>query len=150
VSMIGRYRDGRIPQGGGADALALAGEGEGMVAAAAARLSAVEVTAGLEAIWEFVRRLNRHVEEEAPWKLAKVEAQAGRLDVVLRGLAAGLRLVALSLYPVVPGTAVEILRRLGQPHEADDLLLERARWDGLVAAEVVAAPSLFPRIEATT
>jgi methionyl-tRNA synthetase len=56
--------------------------------------------------------------------------------------------VALTLYPVVPGTGVEILRRLGQPHEPADLLLERARWDGLAAADVVAAAPLFPRIEA--
>ncbi len=56
--------------------------------------------------------------------------------------------MALTLYPVIPDTAVEILRRLGQPHEPADLLLEQARWDGLAAADVVAAPSLFPRIEA--
>jgi hypothetical protein len=49
---------------------------------------------------------------------------------------------------VIPGTAIEILRRLGQPHELADLLFEQARWDGLAAADVVAAPSLFPRIEA--
>ena len=112
------------------------------------RFTALEVTAALEATWEFVRRLNRYVEEEAPWKLAKDAAQADRLDAVLHGLAAGLRLVALTLYPVIPGTAVEILRRLGQPHEPADLLLERARWDALVAADVVPAPPLFPRIEA--
>ncbi len=56
--------------------------------------------------------------------------------------------MALTLYPVIPGTAIEILRRLGQPHELADLLFEQARWDGLAAADVVAAPSLFPRIEA--
>jgi methionyl-tRNA synthetase len=67
---------------------------------------------------------------------------------VLHGLAAGLRLVALTLYAVIPDTAVEILRRLGQPHEAADLALEQARWNGLAAADVVVAPSLFPRIDA--
>ena len=76
------------------------------------------------ACWEYVRRLNRLVEEEAPWKLAKDESQAARLDAVLFGLAAGLRLVALALYPVIPGTAVELLRRLGQPTEERRLLLE--------------------------
>ena len=97
-----------------------------MVRAAGAHYDAVEVTAAIETVWEFVRRLNRLVEEEAPWKLAKDEAQAGRLDAVLHGLAAGLRLVALALYPVIPGTAEEILRRLGQPHGDADLLLEKA------------------------
>jgi len=49
---------------------------------------------------------------------------------------------------VVPGTAVEILRRLGQASEPADLLLTRARWDGLVPAAVLTGPPLFPRIEA--
>ena len=118
-----------------------------MVSVAGARYDATEVTAALESIWEFVRRLNRLVEEEAPWKLAKDEAQAGRLDAVLRALAAGLRLTAICLYPVIPVAAVEILRRLGQPHGDDDLLLERAVWDGLEAAAVEVGPPLFPRLE---
>ena len=120
-----------------------------MVAHASERLDEIEITAALESVWEVVRRLNRYVEEEAPWKLAKDEAQAGRLDGVLRDLAAGLRLVALSLHPVMPGSAVEILRRLGQPHDGDALLLEHARWDAVAAAAVEPAPPLFPRIEST-
>jgi len=145
VSMVGKYRGGHLP-GAPSDA-GLAGEGAAMVAAASAQLTDLEITAALETVWEFVRRLNRYVEEEAPWKLAKDESLAGRLDAVLHGLAAGLRLVALTLYPVVPDTAVEILRRLGQGHEPADLMLAGARWDGLAAADVVAAPPLFPRIE---
>ncbi len=174
VSMIAKYRGGVIPPaattvaepapgaeagggetggigtdgGGPGGAVSLALEGEAMVAAAAEHLSAVEITVALETVWEFVRRLNRYVEEEAPWKLAKDEAAGERLDFVLHGLAGGLRLVALALYPVVPATAVEILRRLGQPSEPADLLLAQARWDGLVPAVVVAGPSLFPRIDA--
>ena len=150
VSMIAKYRDGLIPTvATPPEGLAgLAAEAEAMVAAASEHLSAVEITVALETVWEFVRRLNRYVEEEAPWKLAKDEARSERLDFVLRGLACGLRLVALTLYPVVPGTAVEILRRLGQATEPADLALAQARWDGLVPATVVTAPPLFPRIEA--
>ena len=153
VSMIAKYRAGVIPAvvaggDGPGGAANLAPEGEAMVAASGEHLSAVEITVALETVWEFVRRLNRYVEEEAPWKLAKDEAAGERLDFVLHGLAGGLRLVALALYPVVPGTAVEILRRLGQAGEPADLLLAQARWDGLVPAAVVTGPPLFPRIEA--
>jgi len=148
VSMIGKYRDGAIPPAPADEVVQeVAAEGEAMVHAASARYEAVEVTAALETIWEYVRRLNRLVEEEAPWKLAKDEAQAPRLDAVLHGLAAGLRLVALAIHPVVPGTAAEILRRLGQPHGTADLLLEKAVWAGLSPATVVVGPSLFPRLE---
>ena len=150
ASMIAKYRDGRIPVGDGPQAgelAAVAAAGEAMVAACTAHLDAVEISPALESVWEFVRRLNRLVEEEAPWKLAKDEAQAGRLDAVLHSLAAGLRLVALALYPVVPDTALEILRRLGQPHGDGDVLLAGATWDGLSPAAVEQAPPLFPRIE---
>ena len=149
VSMIGKYRDGAIPQAPADHVLQdVAAEGEAMVAEAAARYDAVEVTAAIERVWEYVRRLNRLVEEEAPWKLAKDETQAGRLDVVLNGLAAGLRLAALAIYPVMPDTAEETLRRLGQAHGDADLLLDKAVWAGLSPATVVAGPSLFPRLEA--
>ena len=60
-------------------------------------LDRAELTAALEAIWQRVRRLNRYVEEQAPWKLAKDEARAADLDRVLRSLAEGLRVVAVLL-----------------------------------------------------
>jgi len=149
VSMIAKYREGVIPEAPADEVVQeVAAEGAAMVQAAGARYEAAEVTAALDAIWEYVRRLNRLVEEEAPWKLAKDEAQAGRLDAVLHGLAAGLRLVALAVYPVVPGTAEEVLRRLGQAHGTADLRLDKAVWAGLSPATVVAGPSLFPRLEA--
>jgi methionyl-tRNA synthetase len=149
VSMIAKYREGFIPQAGpeGEALAAVAAEGEAMVAKAAEQYADLSVTAALDTIWEFVRRLNRLVEEEAPWKLAKDEALAGRLDAVLNGLAAGLRLVALAVYPVIPGTAVEVLRRIGQAHGDADLLLDKATWSALAEAMVVAGPSLFPRLE---
>jgi methionyl-tRNA synthetase len=151
VSMIGRYRDGVIPQAGpeGESLGPVAAEGEAMVARAAEQFADLGVTGALDTIWEFVRRLNRLVEEEAPWKLAKEEAQAARLDAVLNGLAAGLRLIALAVYPVIPVTAVEVLRRIGQAHGDADLLLEKATWATLTPAAVVAGPSLFPRLETT-
>ena len=147
--MIGKYREGRIPTAPAGEVLQdVAAEGEAMVRAAGAHYDAVAVTAALEDVWEYVRRLNRLVEEEAPWKLAKDEALAERLDMVLHGLAAGLRLVAVAVYPVIPQTAEEILRRLGQAHGDADLLLDKATWDGLTPATVVVGAPLFPRIEA--
>ncbi len=149
VSMIGKYRDGSIPQAGpeSETLAAVAAEGEAMVAKATQQYGEIGVTAALDTIWEYVRRLNKLVEEEAPWKLAKDEALAARLDAVLNGLAAGLRLVALAVYPVIPVTAVEVLRRLGQAHDDADLLLEKAAWSALTPAAVVAGSPLFPRLE---
>jgi methionyl-tRNA synthetase len=145
VSMVGKYRGGRVPATAGPPALAR--EAEAAVAEYGRRMDEIEVTAALEALWELVRRLNRYVEEAAPWKLAKDEAQAPRLDEVLYGLVAGLRLVALCLHAFMPSTAVEIMRRIGQPSGEDDLRLDLAVWGLAVAGVVEQAPPLFPRIE---
>jgi methionyl-tRNA synthetase len=149
ASMIGKYREGTIPQAGpeGESMARVASEGEAMVARSADQYAELNVTGALDTVWEYVRRLNRLVEEEAPWKLAKDEAQAARLDAVLNALAAGLRLVAFAVYPVIPVTAAEVLSRLGQPNEPDDVLLANATWATLAPAAVVAGPPLFPRLE---
>ena len=44
------------------------------------------LTQALELIWVRVRRLNRYVEEHAPWKLAKDPAETAHLETVLRSL----------------------------------------------------------------
>ncbi len=149
VSMIGKYRGGEIPQAGpeGESLAAVAAAGEAMIARATEQFGDLNATGALDTIWEYVRRLNKLVEEEAPWKLAKDEAQAARLSAVLNGLAAGLRLVALAVYPVVPLASVEILGRLGQSFGDADLLLDKARWSALEPAPVIAGPPLFPRLE---
>ena len=49
----------------------------------AALLDRAEISQALEEIWQRVRRLNRYVEERAPWQLAKDPAQAGELDATL-------------------------------------------------------------------
>ena len=53
--------------------------------------------------------LNRHVEQTAPWELAKDEPRADELDRVLYELADGLRAVAVALAAFVPETAERIL-----------------------------------------
>jgi methionyl-tRNA synthetase len=148
VSMIGKYREATIPAAPAGETLQdVAAEGDAMVVAAGEHYAAVEISAAIESVWDYVRRLNRLVEEEAPWKLAKDPERGNRLDAVLHGLAAGLRLVAVAIHPVIPDTAEEILRRLGQERDAAALAFDAAVFAGLTPATVVAAPSLFPRIE---
>ena len=71
-----------------------------------------------------------------------------RLELGQKRIIEQVRLVALAIYPVIPGTAEEILRRLGQAHTDADLLLENAIWTALTPAAVVVGAPLFPRIEA--
>ena len=144
TAMIARYRGGRLEPADVAPALA---ESISRVReVAAARLDEFDVTGALEIVWELVRSLNRHVEQSAPWELAKDDARAEDLDRVLYELADGLRAVAVALAAFVPDTSDRILAALGQPAEL--------AWEGVaagrtVAAETIgAAPPLFPRVDA--
>jgi methionyl-tRNA synthetase len=103
------------------------------------------VTGALDAIWDGVRGLNQYVTAEAPWQLAKDEANAVRLDGVLYNLVDGLTALAVALASFLPETAPRILTALQQ---SGDLSWDRVR--NRVAEEVdgiVAAKPLFPRIE---
>ena len=69
----------------------------------AALIDRAEPTLALELIWQRVRRLNRYVEEQAPWQLAKDPAAADELDQTLASLVEGLRAVNVLLAPVHAG-----------------------------------------------
>jgi methionyl-tRNA synthetase len=114
--MISRYRDGVVPETD-VDA-ALQEDFAGLREEVCTLLDRAEITQALDRIWQRVRRLNRYVEERAPWQLAKDDARAGDLDVTLRSLAEGLRVVTVLLAPYIPESAERLLSALGQPDTA--------------------------------
>ena len=99
----------------------------------------------LNEIFKVISRANKYIDENAPWVLAKDEAQKPRLARVLYNLLETVRICAGLLQPFMPDTAGEIAKRLG----GADL-----RWDTLNTfgtldreAATVAGPALFPRID---
>ncbi|MDX6666624.1 MAG: methionyl-tRNA synthetase, partial [Solirubrobacteraceae bacterium] len=114
LAMIKRYRGGQVPL---ADPDPdVAADFDGLVGRVAERLDHAELTAALDEIWQRVRRLNRYVEERAPWKLAKDAPAAGELDRTLYSLAEGLRVIAVLLYAYMPASSERLLTALlGQP-----------------------------------
>jgi methionyl-tRNA synthetase len=149
VSMVGKYREGSVPAPAGRapEDSPLAAEAAAAAAAWRERLEAIDLTGALEAVWNFVRRLNRYVEEQAPWKQAK-EGAGAELDATLYDLAEGIRLLAVLLYPFVPATSAALLSRVGLEAARPAVMWEKAAWGLLPAgAKVVKAAPLFPRIE---
>jgi methionyl-tRNA synthetase len=140
-AMVVKYRDGAVPA---VDAFDLAGDFDGLAAAVAAHIDRGELTQALEAIWVRVRRLNRYVEEQAPWKLAKEDALQGQLDVALATLVEGLRTVTVLLTPYLPVTSAALLGALGAP---DDSWAAAAFGAGGVT-QVEKVPPLFPKHDA--
>ena len=79
IAMLRRYRDGEVPDG----ELDLDRRVRRPPRGRRGPLDGADLTGALEAIWQRVRRLNRYVEEQAPWTLAKDDARAADLDRVL-------------------------------------------------------------------
>jgi methionyl-tRNA synthetase len=139
LAMVARYRDGHVPD---VDVDPdLAGEFDGLADRVVERIDRIELTPALDEIWRRVRRLNRYVEEQAPWTLAKDPERADDLDRVLRTLAEGLRVVAVLLAPWIPGSAEKLLGALGAP----DISLANARFGSGTIGAVTALEPLFPK-----
>ncbi len=102
--------------------------------------------ASLEAIFEFVRGINRYAELRAPWKLAKSGDPADRalLETSLATLAEGLRLAANGLSPVMPETSAKILGHIGG--EEIELWDSRMEWGTSLQGKPLGGKAiLFPR-----
>ena len=72
-----------------------------------------ELTNALDEIWQRVRRLNRYVEERAPWQLAREPDRAGELDQVLASLVEGVRTINVMLEPYMPDSTAKLREALG-------------------------------------
>ncbi len=100
----------------------------------------------LAEIFAVISRANKYIDENAPWVLAKDEANRPRLAKVMYNLLETVRICAGLLQPFMPATSVEIMGRIGA---------ERYDWDSLCAygglkadTTVKAGNALFPRIDA--
>jgi methionyl-tRNA synthetase len=110
LSMLQKYRSGRIPQ---LDRpTSLDSQGEKVLAAYARAMDALDLKAGAESAWSLVSAANLFVQQTAPWALAKAEKQA-ELDDVLGTLARALALLAIMASPFIPGKAQALWETLG-------------------------------------
>ena len=140
LNMLRRYTDARVPDVDPDPALAA--DFDGLREEVAGLIDGAEITQALERIWVRVRRLNRYVEETAPWQLAKDESRAADLQRTLRSLAEGLRVVTVLLHPYLPQSTAKLLEALGAP----DTGLDSAEFGaGATGTEIGELAPLFPK-----
>ena len=99
----------------------------------------------LAEVFKVISRANKYIDENAPWVLAKDEANKPRLAKVLYNLLETVRICAGLLTPFMPATAEEIGKRLGGADMSWDTLATFGVLPDAVAA--VNGPALFPRID---
>ena len=104
----------------------------------------------LARLWEYIRLVNRYVDEQAPWALARDAAQRQQLDTVLYNQVESLRIIGLLLFPFMPHTAASIWRQLGiQEDIATQHLATAMAWGGMrPGTPIRPGEQLFPRIDA--
>ena len=140
LSMLKRYRNGIVP----ARSNELAADAAKAADETYALLKQNRLQAALQSIWGLVNRANQYVDQTTPFKLAKDPAQSQRLDEVLYNLAETCRVLAVLLWPFLPGTATKIYAQLGLTGSPDKLAA--ATWGGLQPGQTIGDPSpLFPR-----
>ena len=139
IAMVHRYRGGTVPPA--EPDPDLAAEIDAVVADVSELLDRADLTGALDAIWQRVRRLNRYVEEQAPWVLARDDARAADLDRVLASLIGGLRVIAVVVHPWIPATVERLLGALDAP----ELALEGARTQAGRLGRIAKLEPLFPK-----
>lgn len=156
VAMIVKY----FPEGLPAEREdgALEGEIAALAAAAVDRaekaMENLTISEALVAIWDYIHRLNKYIDESEPWALAKDEQKRSRLASVLYTLADGLRRIALLIAPFMPETTEAMLAQIGLPKEGSARHSDGLSWAEAGEAKLYPAglpltrgKVLFPRLE---
>jgi len=150
LTLAERFRDGEVPAVSAEDA---AEEGALRLAAAGALEALADfeefrTKQALEGVWKLVRAANAFLEATEPWKLAKDESLAGRLDEVLNAALESLRVAAILTWPAMPRAAESLWARLGLTGgPGDGPLDETGVFGTFPATRVAKGDPLFPRIE---
>ncbi|MDA8324759.1 MAG: methionine--tRNA ligase [Nitrospiraceae bacterium] len=168
LTMIEKYRDGIIPNplpgkfrrrqykdiDGTAHELALEGDVlDGFASLEKDRtyerhLDELNFSAALNHLWEnAVKRVNKCIEDSAPWK----EKDEDTLSNILYCLAESLRLIAIYIYPVMPPSAQEIWSQLGIDGKIEEKLRKNPgliMWGAypISGGKVKKGSALFQRI----
>ncbi|WP_294445370.1 methionine--tRNA ligase [uncultured Mailhella sp.] len=104
----------------------------------------------LDALWTAIRAMNKYVDEQAPWTLAK-SGDTERLGTVIRTLLENMYKVAYLIWPIMPASSATMQAQLGRPQGP---LSEAALNDVLhyrmhlrTGLEIASSSNLFPRLE---
>ena len=138
VTMATNFCDGKVPPRAPGDAA--------FVETVLDQYEAADFGGALSAAWRVVREMNQAIVTFAPWVVAKDPARRPELEAFLYKYLEVLRLIAVSISPVMPASAEKILTMLGvAPHRLgpDDL-----KWGVLEPGQALGAIApVFPRIE---
>jgi methionyl-tRNA synthetase len=148
VSMINQYQDGHVAAVADQDELGsqLQKAASDTIAAYYKQMDSLHFSQALDAIWGFIGRANKYIDETQPWVLNK-EGKSVDLSRVLTNLAESLRLIAIMIAPVMTQSPVKMFNQLGLDFNDESekkLAFGGFGWD----KQVTAKPTpIFPRLK---
>ena len=152
VAMIEKYHGGVITKHASAedvdkDLIALA---EQTVKDYEQLMEDMQYNKAFKAVWAFIGRTNKYIDETMPWVLAKGanEGDKERLEAVMYHLAESLRIIAVLVDPVIPTGAPKIWEQLGLQGFAQAMLDDVRTFGALpTGTKVVKGDPIYPRFE---
>jgi methionyl-tRNA synthetase len=151
VAMVIKYFEGKIQSPGPVEPI-----DEALREGVSSVVEEVEVFMGetafnkaLISTWKLIAKVNRYLDQTAPWSLAKEEKRQMRLATVLYNALESLRIIAILIYPVMPQTGVEIWRQINLGTQLPEQEFSQAKIWGQyrVGSIIERARALFPRVE---
>ncbi|MDQ3181752.1 MAG: methionine--tRNA ligase [Acidobacteriota bacterium] len=164
LSMITKYRSGKIPDGKISEVHYLYAKRAGINPDEQDLVSVLdhardeflrrfdnyEFSLALETIWAVIKRIDTMISDAKPWELVKDPHQAETLNAVLYRASETLRWLCVLLYPVMPSATKEIYRQIGLSENISQINPEQLVWGQLPAETTIGETSgVFPRIDKT-
>ena len=147
AAMAEKYRGGRL-SGSGKDGR-LAEAGRSSLEAYGSAMDQFALEGGAAAAFRLLDAANEFIASTEPWVLARNPARADELSQVLFDVAEAVRVAAVLLLPIMPQSAAEILRRVGETKKIGDIRLSDAAWRAEGDRIIAKADALWPRSEST-
>ncbi len=144
--MVQKYRAGRVAPAPGAVSH-LTERAADVVRRYRAAMDDHQLHVGMSAAFELVDATNEFITRSEPWVLAKDPTRAAELDQVLFDMAEALRIAAILLWPAMPASASEILRRVGETRPVDELRIAHDTAWSTGERMIFTGPPLWPRID---
>lgn len=157
VAMVNKYFGGVIPKTGevdkelDGDLISTVENGYKKVTQA---LETLHIADACDEIMTVLRRLNKYVDETAPWVLGKDETKKARLSTVLYNLVEGIRICAIMLAPFIPAASESIMSQICSDENKTKLTIdcwqdaEKFGYEYEDGAKVTSTPTpLFMRID---
>ncbi|MDO5732177.1 MAG: methionine--tRNA ligase [Eubacteriales bacterium] len=153
TAMLSKYFSGRLPEAREPEAIDEDWKTVLSVSMADYRraMEGLHFNQALAALWRFISRSNKYIDETMPWILAKDESKRNRLASVLANLFESLRQSAIALLPFMPDSATKILSAIGISLDSEAEIAAFAKLGTYenfeTSVKIEAAQPLFPRID---